>query len=89
MSFAGQLYVLVVRRQLFSFIHMVSVGVSHVLDEVMSCRDLGLIPVGTRNFGGLAVGGRALIMLSVECCISYLMLWWYLVLFHMFASVDL
>lgn len=41
LSFIGWLYALVLRQQLFSFIHMVSVGVSHVLDEVMNCRDFG------------------------------------------------
>lgn len=45
---------------------MVSVGVSHVLDEVMNCRDLGQVHTGTKNFGRFAMGGRALIMLSVE-----------------------
>lgn len=45
---------------------MVSVGVSHVLDEVMNCRDLGQVHAGTKNFGRFAMGGRALIMLSVE-----------------------
>lgn len=44
---------------------MVSVGISHVLDEVMNCRDLGQVHAGTRNFGRFAVGGRALMMLSV------------------------
>lgn len=70
---------------------MVSVGVSCVLDEVMNCRDLGRVHAGTKNFGGFAVGGRALIMLSVEqdWRISYLMFWLYLVLFHVFSSADL
>lgn len=45
---------------------MVSVGVSHVLDEVMNCRDLGQVHAGTKNFSRFAMGGRALIMLSVE-----------------------
>lgn len=57
----------------------------------MNCRDLGRVPAGTKNFGGFAVGGRALIMLSVERCwrISCLMLWRYLVLFHVFSSAAL
>lgn len=70
---------------------MVSAGVSCVLDEVMNCRDLGRVHAGTKNFGGFAVGGRALIMLSVEqdWRISYLMFCLYLVLFHVFSSADL
>lgn len=51
MSFAGWLYVLVVKQQLFSFIHMVSVGVSYVLDEMMNCRDLGQEHARRKNLG--------------------------------------
>lgn len=61
-------------------------GVSHLLEEVMNCRDLGWLCAGTKNFGGFAVGRRALIMPSVErrWHISCLMLWRDLVLFHVF-----
>lgn len=45
---------------------MVSVGVSNVLDEMMNCRDLGQVHAGTKNFGRFAMGGMALILLSVE-----------------------
>lgn len=66
LSFIGWLYTFVLRQELFSFIHMVSGGVSCVLDELMNCRDLGQVHAGTKNFGSFAVAGRALIMLSVE-----------------------
>lgn len=46
---------LVVRQQLLSFIHMVSVGVPNVLDEAMNCRDLEQVHTGTKNFGRFAV----------------------------------